>query len=284
MVTLQPESEVINLDLGKPGLAPRKLEGEVEKHVESDRYPAETTVSEQPSVEQASTTAGVSDNTEANQGQEQVNEAQEQPLSNRANERIQSVIAERDAEKAARQRAEEMLSRLVNVPQAQPTQSESELLAKQYKTFDPIQGYPTDPKEYAGFVENRARLAAQQEAQQQQARFRESQETADLLRAYPNIQSDPILIGAMTAQKAAAQARGVHLSYKDAADMASKDLEARSSKRLAQQVAQSEAEKNEAYVESSRASSSTRSGGQKPDLDNMSLAEMEAWMKKDGSW
>jgi hypothetical protein len=267
-----------------PGLEPRKLEGEVEIHVESDRLLDASTDIEKPSVETPVETPQVEENTPTVQEETKTDEVPEQPLTNRASERIQTLDARALAAEARAQQAEQMLQRLVNVQTQQPVQSESETLAKQYRTYNSTLGYPEDPKEFASFTANGARLAAQQESMKIANQQNEQRETAEFLRAYPDAQNDPILIGAIAAHRSQAQQRGSYLSWKDAADIASKDLDSRVSKRAVAAVAHNDADKAEAYVETTRGASSSRATPATPDIDKMSLKEKEAFLKQTGNW
>lgn len=231
---------------------------------------------EQKSVEPVRTETKTSEPTEENQvSQREQNRVQ--ALANKAAE------AERRAAKAEAEaaNANSMIQRLVG---SQPVQTESweTQLAKQYKSFDPTIGYPTDGREYANFVEARASQRAQQSAQQEMKRDRDQREMADLLEEIPDFQQDAILM----AQVAAIKSQNPNISYLKAAKQAQKVLEERTTKEVTNKVVADSRAKDEAYVETTRGASSNRgSDATLPtDINKMTLDQKEAYLKSHGMW
>ncbi len=265
----------------KPGLTPRKLEAEVSMDTGGMVPDAPANV-EEPIVVDTTEQAQVGDNTPATEkaeGQDETPKAQEQP-SERETNRVQA-LANRTAQAEARAaQAENMLRGLVNA-QVATAPSQEEVLAKQFKSFDPNVGYPTDPREFAVFNAQQAALAARQVAQQESHNAREQSQIADLLRDHPEVASDDALMGAIVAERAAAQKQGVNLTLSQAATKVSQKMKAKYDKEAAARDEQDTQEKNEAYVETSKGASPSRTLTQ-PEFK--SLAEMERWMKENGTW
>lgn len=269
----------------KPGLEPRKLEAEVDIAVESPD-PSRTTATEQPAVESQAAEA-VSENTEATPQAEVGNDEvaqEEQPLSHRANERIQSLAREKSQAEQRAAQAEAMLQRLVNAPNASPSVSDEELLAKQFKSYDANQGYPTDPREYVQYNQKMAALAAQKAALSTAQQQAEQADFGQMLLKHPDIANDTVIQGAVAAKRAEANRQGFTLSYTQAADLVKDELSKRYTKEATARQVSDTQDKNQAYVETTRGASPNRQPDSRPSADNMSLTEMEAYLKKNGQW
>lgn len=273
-----------------PGLAPRKLEDQttVVNNVVSDRMSQLSTEHNQPDTT-LTEEVQAEDNTQATeQPKEEVVPAPEpqvpeQQLSEKASRRFQELAnARRDAEARAAQ-AEEMLRRMVGEKVTPPAPSQDELLAKQYKSFDPNAGYPTDPREYAHYVGVQAQIAARETAQKINEETRNQRELDELTEAHPDVLNDPTLQGAIAAERSQARSKGVPLSYKQAADIVKNKLSGYSVAKKAEVTAKDIQAQNDAYVETTKGAAPNRSA-QVVDPSKMSISEMEAWMKANGQW
>lgn len=263
----------------KPGGGgPRPLETEVAIQVETDRPDTPTGVEEAAQTQPTQTQDA--DNTASTTPSEDSSEVQEQ-LSNRAEERIQSLSAQK---REAEQRAayfENVVRSMVQAP-VQPTATPEDQLAKQFKSYDLQLGYPTDPKEYAAYNAQVASKAAEQAALRVATQALEQQEIAELQVAYPD--ADDEFLGAVAAAKSAAARQGQIISYKQAAEIATKKLEKRFTRQATAKEVTDMQEKNSAYVESTKGASASRSPETTPDPDQMSIDELEAYLRKTGNW
>lgn len=277
---------------GTPGLAPRRLEDQttVVNNVVSDRM---SELSTEPNQSDAATKQEVSaeDNTEANlQPTEEATPSQEAqafdqelPDNSRYSKRVQELANRtKDAEMRAAQ-AEEMMRRIVGEKITPPAPSQDELLSKQFRSFDPTVGYPTDPGEYANFVGVQAQMAARNEAIRIAENNRNQYELDELTNAHPDVLNDPTLQGAIAGERTEAKRRGVNLSYKQAADIVKNKFQGYSVAQKAQATAKDIQAQNDAYVETTKGAAPTRKA-ETVDPSKMSVSEMEAWMKANGEW
>ncbi len=287
----------------KPGLEPgRKLEAtNVSFEIQSNN-PDHQTSSNFENVSSKGSEADAADNTEANQhevpkqekSEDSQKETQEQPLTERADTRIQVLANQREQERQARIQAEAraaqmeaMLQNLVNVQTAKPKQSQEELLAKQYKSYNPQLGYPEDAREFADFNRNQAILAARQAAMEATREQMSQDDMNQTLAANPEIATDKVLQALIAVKRADAQRQGFTLSYAQATRLAKEEMGQRFQKETNAKVVTDNQVKNEAYVETTRGASTNRSSVQTPsakDINSMSLAEMEQALKQAGEW
>jgi hypothetical protein len=258
-----------NTAAGGSGLEPRKLETEVQINVESDR------VNEQPE-QQVEAPVQEAQATQPEQALEQDSQPDE---TQREANRVQTLANQAAQARAEAEQYKAMLQNLVSAQTQAPTLSQDEVLAKTYKSFDANLGYPTDPKEYAAFNREQAVQAAKAAAYEASNQLVEQQQMTELIKAYPDIGQDPALYGAMVAERSA---QGNKISYKDAADIATKKLQKRFAQVVKAEAEKEQAEKGAAYVETSRGASSNR--GTNVDPKNMSLTEMESLLKQSGNW
>lgn len=291
----------------KPGLEPgRKLEAtNVSFEIQSPN-PDHQTSSKFENVNSGVKEADVADNTVANQPQEQpsIQETRnepveeraqdEQPLTDRADNRIQALANQREQERIARIQAETranqmeaMLRNLVSVQTTQPVQSQEEVLAKQYKSYNASLGYPEDPREFADFNRNQAVMAARKAAQEETRQQSSQDDMNRTLMANPELATDTVLQAMVAAKQAEAQRQGFTLSYSQATAIAKQEMAQRFKRETTASVVNDEQVRNEAYVETTRGASTNRSAVQTPsaqDISKMSLAEMERALKEAGEW
>lgn len=271
-----------------PGLAPganRPNEVDIspimEKAAQLD--PAGSTASE---VQDANppTKSPASENTEVREPvqREVVEPAQEREMSQREANRVQALAnAKAEAEKRAQEaefaarQAQETLQRVVG---QQPQVNVEDQLARQFPSYQTSVGYPTDPREYAQFVEMRSQARAEAAATQAARREREQTDIARMFEENPDIQGDQIIMGAIAAKRATG------LSYTESARQVKRELEERTKKVISSRVADEDHAKNEAYVETTRGASTNRRADEAPSVDKMSLSEMEDYLKKTNNW
>lgn len=251
--------------------------------------PTQSTVSETQPTEQEPVNP-TPDNTEVSDTAKKESEAKSQDsqeptteVSQREANRVQTLAnAKAEAERLAQaaeiraQQAEEMLRRVVQ----QPVVSQETQIAQQYSSFDKNIGYPTDPREYAQFVEQRAQARAETAGRESARRENDQIGMNQMLSDNPGIQDDPILMAAIVAQKA----KNPNISYPDAARQAKKDLDERTSKEVTSRVTNDNLDKDKAYVETTRGASTNRQAESTPSPEAMSLEEKEAYLKKIGEW
>jgi hypothetical protein len=272
---------------GKPGLQPGETkimaeDQEVVNNVESDRQVAATS-DDKSTAETDATAKANTEDTATSETDDRSEE--EQPVSDRLSKRVSSVVNERNAERDARIAAEartrfleEQLQRVVNV---QPQKQEVSI-ASQFASFDAKLGYPTDPSEFSRYTVAMAQEAARAETRKTTEQSREQLELQELRRNHPEVDTDYRLRGAIAAERSEAQRQGVYMSWNEAASRV-KDAYSTQSKKKAEADAVSDTQsKNEAYVETTRGASSSRSPA--PDPAKMNLKEMEEFLKKNGQW
>lgn len=277
-----------------PGLVPgqNKMQpDEVDISGMAALNPAGSTASEdQPT--QVEVENHTSDNTEVHEATENESEAKTQvygepKISQREENRVQKLANEKaEAERLRQeaefraQQAEALLQRMTNQQPVQPVASEEEQLAKQFRSYDPTVGYPTDGREYAQFVEVRAQARAEAAAREAARREHDEMGMREMLSENPGINEDQILMMAIAAQKA----KNPNMSYQQAAREAKKILDERMTKEVTSRVVSDNKAKAEAYVETTRGASSTRQSESAPSPEKMSFSEMEAYLKKIGAW
>lgn len=275
-----------------PGLAPgenRLNEVDITGMMALD--PTGSTASENQTT-QVEVESPASDNTEVSEQTENRSDAKSQvyeepKVSQREANRVQKLANEKaeadrlrqEAEYRAQQ-AEAMLQRLTSQQQSQPVASQEEQLAKQFSSYDASVGYPTDGREYAQFVEARAQARAEAAAREAARREHDEMGMREMLSENPDIANDQILMMAVAAQKAKNQ----NMSYPQALREAKKVLAERLNKEVTSRVVNDDRAKAEAYVETTRGSSSSRQTEMAVSPDKMSFDEMESYLKKTGAW
>jgi len=147
-------------------------------------------------------------NTEAtgNEAERKEVPAEDREFSDRASKRFQELANRTAAAEADARVSREMLQRVVNTP-LPPSKPEEEM-ARQYRSFDPNLGYPTDPREYSTFVGRQSAEEARKAAQAEMNQSRMNVEMSELLKYHPDVAGDTILEGAIAAERAAAQRKG----------------------------------------------------------------------------
>ncbi len=272
-----------------PGLAPRRLaEVQTVQMDVPERLQEEATrssASEQPQVElpvetQTQVNTEATEPTAETAPQQNPTSVEDREFSDRASRRFQELANRTTQAEERARRSEEMLQRLVNT---QPTVSQDDQLAKQYRTYDANLGYPTDPKEYSNYIGTQAELRATQAARNESQKLREQTEMNELLTKHPDVDGDDTLIGAIAALRTKAVNQGSYLTYSQAADIAKDRLSKKFTKVQQERIAEDVSSKNEAYVEGTRGASPNRSP-ETQDTSKMTLSEMEAYLKKSGNW
>jgi hypothetical protein len=278
-----------------PGLSPKgNINAQkVSINVESSRLselPTEQNKAEVlPTAESQVTENTVATEPEVKSDTKSVEEApaksiEDREFSERASKRFQE-LANRTAKAEAEARAaNEMLRRVVGAQVTPPAPSQEEMLAKQFKTYDPSLKYPTDPNEYIRFTEIKSTLAARQEFMRVAEERERQNELNDLVKAYPNVVNEPRIQGAIAAEVTEAKKRGIKMSYKEAADIVYEDFKGKGTKAAINITQKDILEKNEAYVETTKGASVQRGPDVIPNPSKMTLKEMENYLKSQGQW
>ena len=210
----------------------------------------------------------------------EVPETPKEEFSEKASKRFQTLANALEEERSKRLVAEQIAQRLVNY---QPQPKPEDAFEKQFKSYDPSLGYPTDPREYTNFVGKNAENKAREASRQETLRERNNAETLELMKVHPEAMEDTILIGAIAAEKNAALKRGEYITLSDAATSVKAKLEKKYAKEYIRNVENDIASKNEAYVETTKGGSTQRAA-EKPQTEFKNLTDMEKKMKEMGIW
>lgn len=265
----------------QPGLKPgANAPQEVVTTVESDRREVEPTVNNEPVVEAEAPALANSEDTD----KAEPTAIEDKPASERLSRRVEEVVNSRNAEREARIRAEEranllqeQMQRIANVPSSKVEQPSP------FKTFDTELGYPTDPREFAQWNRQEATKAAIEATQEASRQSKEQAEFAELNKNHPDVMSDYRLQGAVAAERSEAARKGIHMTWDEAAKTVKEAFSSQQKKKAIDDAVSDTQSKNEAYVETTKGASSSRSPAPDP-KSKMTLSEMEEYLKSQGNW